>query len=208
MIAASNKYRIIYLSAFLMMTGCSVRKYLPAGETLYKGASFTVRAMPGVKIKRGKIKTELKVAARPVANKFILGQPYKVWWWYKIGEPKKEKSFKAWIRSKLGEPPVYSSRLNTVSNAQDMESVLENDGYFRSTVIGDSTIKKEAITAHYTVNVSHQYTIKNFTWVSDSSKLMLKLDSLTRTKKGLIKVGDPSSLRHIQNERSRLDLKL
>jgi len=204
----SNRNVYLFLIALLLLSACSVRKYLPAGETLYKGTTVTINTEKGVTTSKHTLKKELQVAAKPTPNKFLFGQPYKVWWWYKIGEPKKEKGFKSWIRNKLGEPPVLSSRVNAPVTAEDMQSLLENGGYFHSTVKGDTTIKGYFTTTHYTADVFPQYKIKNITWVSDSSKLLNMLDSLSKTKKGLLKPGAAYSLDVIQSERSRLDLKL
>ncbi|MEI9935062.1 MAG: BamA/TamA family outer membrane protein [Ferruginibacter sp.] len=201
---------IIYAPLFMLMflSACSVRKYLPAGEQLYKGATINVKREVGVRTSKHTIKKELQVAAKPTPNKFLLGQPYKVWFWYKIGEPKKEKGLKAWLRKKVGEPPVLSSRVDASVTAEDMQSLLENEGYFHSIVKGDTVDKSYLTTAIYNATVFLQYKIKSIKWVNDSSKLLNMLDSISSAKKSLLKVGDPYNLKNIQEERSRLDLKL
>lgn len=42
---------------------------------------------------------------------------------------KKEKGFRNFLRDKLGEPPVLSNKLNPKLTAENMQSVLENNGY-------------------------------------------------------------------------------
>ena len=96
----------------LISAGCGVGKHLPPGEKLYRGATIKVQKQKNVKASAKSLRNLLMAAARPKPNKFLLAQPYKVWWYYFIGEPKRPKGFRAFLRDKLGEPPVLSSRLN------------------------------------------------------------------------------------------------
>jgi outer membrane protein assembly factor BamA len=129
-----------------------------------------------------------------------------VWWYYVIGEPKRPKGFKAFLRNKLGEPPVLSSRVNVKNTSQNMQSFLENNGYFHSGVTGDTTNSGYFVKAHYNATVYPQYSIKSITWVKDSSVLLKDLTSFNR--RTLLKVGNPYKLSDIQSERDRLDLRL
>jgi outer membrane protein insertion porin family len=196
----------IFVSIFI--TGCSVRKYLPEGELLYKGASIYVEKDTANTTSKKSLKKILKLAVTPKPNKFLLGQPYKVWWWYRIGEPKKEKGLKAFLRKKLGEPPVLSSRLNAKVSAENMQSLLDNLGYFRSSVKGDTNhIGSYFIKANYHANVNPQYQLGAIEWVSDSSEL-LKIIETNSEKNGFLKIGKPYRLSDIVAERDRLDLNL
>jgi len=199
--------RILYIFLmFIIASSCSVKKYLPAGEKLYRGATVIVKNDKDVKTSKGTLTKKLKAVTRPTTNKFILGQPYKVWWWYVIGEPKRQTGLKAWFRKKLGEPPILNSSVAPKKNAENMQSWLENNGYFHSTVQGDTVNKNYFTKAIYTANVLPQYKIKSITWVSDSSALLKVLE--TSKRNSVLKVGNPYSLTDIDAERSRLDLRL
>ena len=203
----NNKIFFTLLTVVLLSASCSVRRYLPAGERIYKGASAVVTKNPEEKAKVRSLKKQILLAAKPTPNKFLLGQPYKVWWWYKIGEPKREKGFKAFLRNKLGEPPVFSSRLNAVKTAENMASLMHNLGYFRTTVQGDTVNFSYFTKAKYTAQVEPQYTIKKIEWVSDSTNL-LKLLEADASANGFLKVGNAYRLSDISAERDRLDLYL
>ncbi|UAY53338.1 translocation and assembly module lipoprotein TamL [Ferruginibacter albus] len=198
--------KIILYSLLLALASCSVKKYLPAGEKLYKGATINIIKDKDVAASKGSLKRKLKTVIKPNANAFILGQPYKVWWWYVIGEPKKPKGLKAWLRKKLGEPPIFMSRVNVKQTAENMQAYMENEGYFHTTAQGDTTNKGYFTTANYTADVHPQYKIDSITWVNDSSELLHLLDSAK--KRTVLKVGNPYRLRDIQTERTRLDLLL
>jgi outer membrane protein insertion porin family len=201
-----NRRLLFCLTILFYANACSVRKYLPAGEKLYRGAIVKVKREPGVKTSVHSLKKQLASAVRPKPNKFLLGQPYKVWWWYVI-KPKKEKGLKAWLRKTLGEPPILNTRVDAPVIAQDMQAFMENIGYFHSTVKGDTVDKSYFTKAVYTADVFPQFTIRNITWVNDSSALLRALDS-GKKRKAILKVGDPYSLNDIEAERSRLDLKV
>src|SRR5688572_31654507 len=90
------------------ITSCGVSRHLPPGEKLYDGASIKIMKVPEVKTSATALKNKLSSLARPKRNKQIFDQPYKVWWWYKIGPSKKGKGFKTWLRNALGDPPVLA----------------------------------------------------------------------------------------------------
>ncbi len=198
-------YLLFYL---LLATGCNVGRYLPVGEKLYRGATVKVQKQKDVKASNNSLRKQLLLAARPRPNKFILGQPYRVWWWYFIGEPKRPKGLRAFLRNKLGEPPVLSSMLNTKVTAENMNAYLENIGYFHSAVTGDTANYKYFTKAVYQATVFPQHSIRNITWINDSSALLKELD-VKKTKGGsLLKTGMAYRLSDIEAERERLDIKL
>jgi len=202
----NGKY-FIGLILILAAASCNVSRYLPPGEKLYNGASIVVEKNPDVKESEKELIKYLKQAVRPRSNKFILGQPYKVWWWYIIGESKKEKGLRPFLRRKLGEAPILSSSVNAKNTAENMQSFMENTGYFHTTVRGDTVNSGSYTKAIYTATVQPQYHIKSITWINDSSSL-LKLLEDHQKRRGILKIGDPYTLSNISAERDGLDLYL
>lgn len=205
----SRGYLIWLMIIILGASSCSVRRFLPKGERLYRGSTVIVKKNPDLKTKSKPLKNLLKTAIKPRRNKFLLGQPYKVWWWYVIGEPdanKKERGLRTFLRKQLGEPPVLSSRVNAQVTAENMASYMENLGYFHTTVTGDTINTGYFVKSIYHAYVEPQYHIRNITWVSDSSALMKELEA--EQKKGLIRPKNAYRLSEISGERDRLDLYL
>ena len=189
-------------------SSCSVQRFLPPGERLYKGTTIKIEKDTATKGTVKSLKKTIELAASPKPNKFLFGQPYKVWFWYVIGEPKREKGLKAFLRNRLGEPPVLSSRVNAKATAENMQSLMENLGYFHTTVQGDTTnTGSYFVKANYTAQVQPQYHLAKIEWVNDSSALM-KLLQRNSEKSGLLKAGNPYTLSDITAERDRLDLVL
>ncbi len=196
----------IFLCTILLITSCSVRRFLPTGERLYNGSTIKIEKDSATTTRKKSLKKTIKLAVTPKANKFLFGQPYKVWCWYKIGEPKKEKGLKAFLRKRLGEPPVLSSRVNAKVSAENMQSLMENLGYFHTTVQGDTShVGSYFIKAHYTAQVKPQYKLAKIEWVGDSSALFKTLQNNSK-RSGLLKIGNPYRLSDITTERDRLDL--
>lgn len=204
--------RILYITGILSMiivSSCSVQKYLPPGERLYRGANIKVEKPKETTTSAKSLASTIKLAAKPSPNKFLFGQPYKVWFWYKIGEPKREKGLKAFFRNKLGEPPVLSSRINAAKTAENMQSLLENIGYFHSTVQGDTVnTGSYFMKAKYIAQVQPQYHLDSVIWVGDTTPIKKLLETFSKGRQGLLKTGKPYKLSDITAERSRLDLLL
>ncbi|MEO6405611.1 MAG: BamA/TamA family outer membrane protein [Ferruginibacter sp.] len=199
-----KRYGIIILFSMLCMVSCSVQKYLPPGERLYRGATVHVEKSTEVKTKSRQLRNTIALAAKPRANKFLLGQPWKVWWYFKLGEPEHDRGLRRFLRNKLGEAPVLSSRVNAAATAENMQALLENLGYFHSTVSGDTTDYSYFTKAVYTAKVQPQYYLNEIKWVNDSSQLMKILQSTQA--RSVLKKGNPYRLSDITAERDRLDL--
>ena len=204
----NTSIHIILLLTIIIGSSCSVQKKLPAGETLYNGSKITVTKDTGnFTINTKNIRKQLDKIILPKKNKMILGWPYKVYYWYLIGEPKKEKGFKHWLRSKFGEPPVFGSSVNTKLNRDNLKGYLENEGYFRSKASGDTIVKGYKLKAEYKVTVARAYSIHAVNWKIDSSQLLNDILSELGNKTLLIP-GDIITLDKIKMERSRVDLLL
>src|ERR1700733_6750808 len=103
---------IICFFCVAVISSCSVQRYLPPGERLYRGTVIKIDKNKETAGTAKSLKKTISLAASQNPNKFLFGQPYKVWLWYKIGEPEGKKSFRTFLRNKFGEPPVLSSRVN------------------------------------------------------------------------------------------------
>ena len=139
-----------YIISLILMVGCCscvVNNRLPPGEKLYYGAEIKIQKAPEIKTPSGELRKKLADLTAPKRNKMILSQPYKVWWWYVIGQPKKEKGIRYWLRNRFGEAPITSQSLNLQIVAQNMEALLENEGYFNSKVIADTLVFKKKLKA-------------------------------------------------------------
>lgn len=202
-----GRYIILLMSIGCMMS-CSIRRHLPPGTQLYKGAAFTVVKDAANKTSEKSIKKQLDLISAPKPNKRILGYPYRVWLWYLIGEPKKETGLKHWLRYRVGEEPVLSTILDVKANASNFENYLINKGYFDSKASGDTSVKGYWVTANYKINLGMPYYVNNFSWIIDSSSEIGKAIKRIPDRDIVIKKGDQFDLDNVKAERSRVDLAL
>lgn len=204
----------VALALLVLSCGCNVVKYLPNGEQLYGGSTVHVKKQDSMKVTEKQMAQQLRQWVRPVKNTFFFNQPYKVWWWYVIGEPKRHpRGFRAFARRVLGEPPVLSSQVNVAITAKNMQAYLENIGYFHSSVSADTTIHGYFTNAAYRVNLLPQYTIRNIEWIGDSTglrNLLTNGNDTTNTvlNSGLLQKGKPFRVADLKAEIDRLDLLL
>lgn len=189
----------------LLLVSCSNTKYLPANESLYTGAEIELDA-PGLQGKKRKaLKKELSALTRPKPNSSIFGLRPKLWFWNIGGTPRNKISVKRLIK-KMGEPPVVLSDLSLEKNNAVLQSHLENRGFFRAGVTGETEIKNRRAKAIYTVQPGTQYTINEVQFQEDSSQL---LQAINRTKRRtLLKTGEPFDLDVVKEERLRIDTRL
>ncbi|SJZ97140.1 translocation and assembly module lipoprotein TamL [Sediminibacterium ginsengisoli] len=198
--------KYILFACLVMFCACNVSRKLPAGTQLYNGAKYTIEKEDDNKAKTGSVKSQLKKITLPRKNKMILGFPYKVWFWYAIGEPKKQKGFKYWLRNKFGEPPVLSTVVNTEATSESFAAYLENKGYFRTTAKGDTTVKGYKVTANYTVKLGMPYSINHVQWVLDSNQEISTDISRMDEKENYLRKKDQFDLDNVKAERTRTDL--
>lgn len=202
-----NRITILFaIAAMLIVSGCSNTKYLPEGELLYTGGSVKVVDSTMKRKQRKAMEKELEGLLRPKPNTKILGLRPKLWFYNIAGEPKKEKGFRHWLRTKVGEPPVLFSQVDLEYNSSILQNRSENIGYFKTRTSADSTRRGKRASAEYTVKPGPQYKIRNVTFPADSSELAKAIRRATR--RTTLKAGEPYDLDVIKAERERIDSRL
>lgn len=193
----------LLLLAGWLLQGCSSTKTVPQGDALFAGFEVEVNDEKDSS-KRGKVlETELSATVRPTPNASILGLRPKLWI-YNAFYTEKEKGLKHWIQTKLGEPPVLLSTVDTTSINNTMTARLHNRGYFYNTVVSDTTIKKKKATIKWTATVEEPYRIRNIAYtLSDSLPVHAVLRAMQPNS--LLKKGEPYDLDKMLAERVRID---
>jgi outer membrane protein assembly factor BamA len=174
---------------------------LPEGEKLYTGARVNVT---GVEDRREKkvLEEDLEGLTRPRPNSTFLGMRIKLAI-YNMFRNKKPNSFFGRIRERYGEPPVLLSQVDLFQNARILQNHLENKGYFRSQVTGDTVVKNKTARAEYDAAAGPQYKIDSVFFPSDTTLLSRYIrESSTHT---LLVKGAPFDLDVIKGERQRID---
>ena len=124
------KSKLFLIGLLAVLCSCSNTKYLPDGELLYTGGKVKVEDSVMKRKNRKALEKEFTGLLRPRPHKKILGLRYNLYFYNLAGEPKKEKGFRHWLRTKVGEPPVLFSQVDLEYNADVLQSYAENHGYF------------------------------------------------------------------------------
>ncbi|MFV8339183.1 BamA/TamA family outer membrane protein [Flavobacterium sp. LB3P21] len=202
-----NKSHLLYfLFLGLLVSSCSNTRFLPEGELLYTGGKVTVEEKEMSKKEKKALKTELKEVLRPKPNSSILGLRPKLYIYNLAGTPKKEKGWRYWLRTKVGEAPVLYSQVDLEYNKSVLQNFAENSGYFNTRTSADSTRHGKKATAEYIVKPGKQYKIKEVKFPTDSSIISTAVRNTRR--RSLLKKEEGYSLAVIKEERIRIDARL
>ena len=186
-----------------LLTGCNIAKHLPAKERLYDGTDIVMKADSTVSAdEQETLTTQLEELARPKPNAKLFGYPYKVGFYYLLGEPKKN-GVRAWFRKKFGEEPVFASARAINANVPIWEATLQNEGYFDSQVTGQLK-EKDRYKARgvFEVNVKPRYYIDSVGFLTDSTPVRKALRRAAA--KTVFHKGDPYTFDNIKIERERI----
>ncbi len=150
-----NTHICLLIVTLLLVTGCSVKKYVPEGKHI---------------VTKNKVVTNKKKTSFSTSklSSYIVQKPYKkslfpnfrIWVYY-VTEGKTHKKFPKWIREKLGTKPEYYDKALADKSSRQMELFLDNVGYFNSTVTNDVVFKKHKAKVKYHVDVAEPYHIKD-----------------------------------------------
>ena len=202
-----NKSHLLYfLFLGLLVSSCSNTRFLPEGELLYTGGKVTVEGKEVSKKERKALKTALKEVLRPKPNSSILGLRPKLYIYNLAGTPKKEKGWRYWLRTKVGEAPVLYSQVDLEYNKSVLQNFAENSGYFNTRTSADSTRHGKKVTAEYIVKPGKQYKVKEVKFPTDSSIISTAVRNTRR--RSLLKKDEGYSLNTIKEERIRIDARL
>lgn len=198
----NDYYFIIIASVLLVFTSCNLTKNVPKDDALYTGATVKVDDSTLSKKEKNKIVDLTEHLPRPKPNGKFLGIPFKLLL-YNLGGDTSKKGFIRKFFRRLGEPPVLLSNVNLDYSTKVLRNFLDNKGYFHAEASGDTTVKKKKAQAIYTLAPGVQYTIKEVSFVTDSSAMGQAIQATK--KETLLKPGDPFDFEIIKNERVRID---
>ncbi|MEZ7504843.1 BamA/TamA family outer membrane protein [Flavobacterium sp. Arc2] len=202
-----NKNSILYLLfTLLLIAACSGTKNLPDGELLYTGAKIKVEGDATPKKERKALKAEFEAIVRPKPNGSFLGQRPKLFIYKLAGTPKKQKGFRYWLKTKVGEAPVYYSKVDLEYNKLVLQNHAENNGYFNTKSTAYSTRHGKTVNAVYNVIPNKQYRIREVQFPQDSTVLSTAISKTKR--RTLLKKDQGYSLSTIKEERLRIDARL
>jgi outer membrane protein insertion porin family len=186
---------------------CNPTKHVPANDALYTSAKVIIDSANNITHKEKKrISRDLVSLTRPKPNKKFLGLYVGLFFYNFAFNAKKNTSPLGWVKNKLGEPPVLLSDVNIDFNVKVLQNYLENIGYFKATVTGDTTVRHKKAQAIYHADLGPRYTINKITLSNDSSGVNKAI--VADFSETLLQKGKPFNLDVIKAERERIDADL
>ncbi|MFI5131050.1 MAG: hypothetical protein ACHQFX_13705, partial [Chitinophagales bacterium] len=197
----TGNFIIIVLAGCIIFAGCNNTRHIPAGDKLYTGARVSVSGTSTVREKKV-LQEDLGGLTRPKPNSKFLGLRVKLSI-YSLFRKSKDNSIFGKIRDKNGEPPVLLSELDLDQNKLRLQNHLENKGYFRAKVTGDTVVRRKKARATYQAEAGPQYKIATVHFPDDSTELVSTIrKSIDNT---LLVPGKPFDIDVIRAERVRID---
>lgn len=193
---------IFLYTCLLLLSACSVTKFVPEGEYLYKGATIDYQVLDSAQIPTP-LKESMTEALFPTPSS-------KLWmWWYYKGEQYKQRKknpfIMGYLTRKFGEKPVYYNSSLTKTVSKNLSDMLFNNGFFLAHAYGDTVHheKGKGISVVYHAKVQGPaYKVDSLVYMSDSSTLWKTIEEVGVQQAIQHK---PYNLDRLVNQRNRID---
>lgn len=200
--------KYIFISVFILAVfhACSVKKYIPEDEFLYRGGTMKLNDTTDSE-NNSDVKPKLEDVLYPEPNSKVLGIYPGLYFHYK-GEQENPGFLNKFLNDKIGEDPAYFSAVNLKDTEELLQNRLENNGFFYSSIHHEVEIDSARKTAEidYTIDLDKPYRLENYVVEKDSSgnqKLYNHIESSLSTAE--LKQGKRFNLNKFKKERERID---
>lgn len=156
---------VIGLLVAVMMSSCSLRRFVPEGKYLVKSNKVVIEKK-GTEISKSGISKYISL--KPYKSTFQTNIP--TWIYFKY-ERKPKNAFWKWMDKNFGRQPTFYDESEANNSAKQMMRYLDNVGYFNSSVTHEVKTKKWKKTAKVTYRVypNQPYRVNNLDYVIEDS---------------------------------------
>ncbi len=187
-----------------LLQGCTAMKYVPEDRVLFTDYELKIEPRGRVRAKRS-IDGLMDQNVSPRPNSKILGMRPGLWFYYVAGPATEKKKFRTFVRTKLGQVPVYLSDVDAERTANLIEQHLINNGYFDASVDHRIEIKDKQASITYTASISRPYRLRNISYPVPT-RVFVDIDSIKINS--YLRQGQRYSLERLQAEQSRIEKEL
>ncbi len=191
----------IAMMGILMVSSCSVRRFIPADERLYKSSDIELQTEASTK-DIGAVESELERLLRPSPNSKILGMRLGLLAHYK-SQREKPGFLNKYLNKKIGEEPVYLSDIDVDRTVDLINNRLENNGYFDVLVNASIVEEKQLAKVNYNVKLGAPYTLSKYQL--DTGSLEIYKEIKTSLEETTLQPGSRFNLDALKTERERID---
>jgi outer membrane protein assembly factor BamA len=191
-----------FLWTQLILTGCTGLRHLEENNYLYTGYSIKIDSTQLLADPTGTL-AELKSLIDHKPNRKILWMRPSLSLYNLVPEPKRDSSFRYWLKYRLGEPPVLLSGFNLKNSVAAFENRLHNRGNFKAHANAEVYYKGRTAKVRFAVTPGTPYIIKSVTYPKGTQGIVVDIQQ--QFGGSLLKPGDIYLLRNFEMERKRID---
>ncbi len=207
--------KIYHLLALLLLLlagySCSVKKFIPEDEYLYRGAKIKF-IDTSLQKNYKEVKAETEAVLYPEPNSKFLGMYPGLYFHYKA-QRENPGFLNKFFNKKIGEEPVYFSDVELSETEELINNRLENRGFFFNLIESNSTIDSSAkiAKANYQITLKKPYVLETYQLEKDSLnsidslELLSQLKSVVHDENSIIEKGMRFDLADLKTERERID---
>ncbi len=185
----------------IFINGCTGLKFIPEGKHLYTGADIKLIPEGRVRAKK-RVKELMDQNVSPEPNTKILGMRPGLWFYFIAGDTKRTKGFRAFVKNKLGQAPIYITDVDPEKTTKLIQGHLINNGFFRARVESKPELKKKTARVEYTAHVHRPYRIREIVYPKNDT-LFINIDSIKA--KSYLKPKQRYNLERLQAEQERIE---
>lgn len=190
----------IWLPVLLVASACSAKRYLPEGQRYYAGHRI-VYSDEFERVPRA-LHLETDEALRPApVNKVLASRPG-VWLHHVVGETKKEKGLRHWLKYKVGDKPVYLSDVKLQKSRSFVEGMLRSEGFLRAEVDVEIDSSRYEARVIYRVRQQNPYRVSFVSSCESDSAVCAAVGALLHG--GALQAGMLFSKTALERERDRI----
>lgn len=208
-----KRFLQIFAAAALavIFVSCSTTRRIPDGEYLYNGLKMNVETPDKEKFP-GDVRSDLIKSVNvkpnnpwPLLTPYVRN-PFPIGLWVYNNWNDSSKGIKKWLYDKLVAEPVLVSDVRPEARLKMLKTVLDNNGYFNSSVEYKIVPKKNPKIANidYTIQAGEPYLIDSVIFFNDTKSGILRfIDSIAHKSKYLVK-GERFCIDSLSAERVRI----
>lgn len=173
---------ILVSALVLIMSSCSLRRYVPEGKYLVKKSTIVIEN-DSTSINKSNLSDYISL--KPYKETLSSNLPF---WVYYKAKSHADSKFWGWLNRTMGKEPTYYEKADANYSAKQMSLYLGNIGYPNSKVSSSVKTKRHKANVTYTVNPSQPYRISKIGYNIEDSVIARYI--MRREEAFPVKVGD------------------
>ena len=186
----------------VLLSGCTGLKSVSDGSHLYTGHVLKIDSTQLI-ANLFDTKKELNGLFTVKPNSKFLWMRPKLCLDNMMKEPKKEKGFKHWLKTKVAQPPVLIESINLPDFNTAIENRLHNRGNFHAKSNFEVVSKRKSAKVKFNISPGEPYKLKTIKFPSGNDGIEADINKLQ--PKSILKPGEVYNLKDFEDERNRIN---